>query len=45
MVHAACCPTLVARHPSRLLAFFETSRLIDDQHGLRIAQMLDDIGP
>jgi hypothetical protein len=32
--HTAGCPTLLARHPRRMLAFFQKSRLIDDQHGL-----------
>ena len=42
--NTACCPTLLACHPSRMLAFFEQPRLIDDEHGLGIAQMLDHIG-
>jgi hypothetical protein len=42
--HAAGGPALLARHARRLLAFFDDARLIDDQHGLRVTQMLDDIG-
>ena len=30
-----CQAPLVTRHPRRMLAFFEQSRLIKDQHGLR----------
>ncbi len=28
-----------------MLAFFEEPRLIDHQHGLRVAQMFDQVGP
>src|SRR5882724_858663 len=45
MCHAACCPPLLASHPRRMRAFVEASRLIDDQHGLRVPQMLDPRGP
>jgi hypothetical protein len=44
IVHAARGPTLVGRHPHRLLTFFEAPRLLDDQHGLRVTQRLDAIG-
>ena len=44
MLNAARCAALLAGHPGRLLAFFEEPRLIDDEHGLRVAQMLDQIG-
>ena len=43
--NTTCCPTLWARHPGRMLAFFEKPHLIDDAHGLGIAQMLNHIGP
>ena len=32
--NTAGCPTILARPPRRMLAFFQKSRLIDDQHGL-----------
>ena len=41
MRNATRCPALVARHPSRLLAFFAHPRRSDDQHGLRGSQRLD----
>ncbi len=41
IVHTAGCPALLACDTSRLLAFFEQPRLIDDQHGLRSTAMLD----
>ncbi len=44
MFHAARCAALLACHASRLLAFFEKPRLIDDQHGLRRTKMLDHVG-
>ena len=44
MVNAACCPALLARPPSRMLAFCEQPRLIDDEHGLGITQMFDHRG-
>jgi hypothetical protein len=43
--YAAGCSTLLARHSRRMLAFFEKSRLIDDEHGLGLPQIVDHIGP
>jgi len=34
----------LACHASRLLAFFEQPRLLDDQHGLMSTEMLDHVG-
>jgi len=45
LFNTACCPTLWARHPGRMLAFFQASRLSDDQHGLRVPQRLSHLGP
>src|SRR5262245_54862801 len=44
ILNAPRCAAILARHPSRPLAFFEKPRLIDDQHGLRGPQMLDHVG-
>src|SRR5262249_42405436 len=38
------CATILPRHPSRLLAFFETSGFIEAQHRVWIAHVLDQIG-
>src|SRR5207302_487305 len=43
--NATGCPAILACYPRRMLALFEKSCLIDDQHGLRGPQMLDHIGP
>jgi len=42
--NAARCAALLTRHPSRMLAFFEESRLLDDAHGLGGPQMFDQGG-
>src|SRR5215831_9851769 len=44
MLYPPCRATILAGDPSRLLPFFEKSRLIQDQHRLRIAYRLDQIG-
>src|SRR6185295_17210288 len=44
ILHPTCRATILAGHPSRLLPFFEKPGLIEDQHRLRIAALLDQIG-
>src|SRR5262249_8467926 len=44
MLNAPRCAAILARPPSRPLAFFEKPRLSDDQHGIRGPQMLDHVG-
>src|SRR5205823_1273125 len=44
MLHPASRPTILARHPSRLLPFFEKPSFSEDHDSLRVAQMLDHIG-
>ncbi len=43
MLHAPCRPALWPGDPSRMLALLEKPRLIKHEHGLRIAQRLDDV--
>src|SRR5215471_6247586 len=44
ILHPTCRATILAGHPSRLLPCFETPGLIEDQHRLRIADVLDQRG-
>ena len=38
-------PRVLALHAGRLVALLEKAGLVEHQHGVGIAQMLDDIGP